>query len=97
MALFANAMSSLMTPARSGSLAARWSGPGVASWLVDRWHRRSVMAPRLVVVARINLAPRQTVALIEADGQRLLVATSPEGTPAFHLLMAKPTAKRKSA
>ena len=38
--------------------------------------------PRLAVLERISLAPRQTLALIEADGQRLLVATSPEGTPA---------------
>jgi hypothetical protein len=36
------------------------------------------------VVERITLAPRQSLALIEASGQRLLIATSADGTPAFY-------------
>jgi hypothetical protein len=46
-------------------------------------------------VEKINIAPRQTVALIEADGQRLLVATSTDGAPSFYLL--KPSASRSGA
>jgi len=36
------------------------------------------------VLERITLAPRQSLSLIEAAGQRLLVATSADGTPAFY-------------
>jgi hypothetical protein len=52
--------------------------------------------PRLAVLERIALAPRQTLALVEADGRRFLVATSPEGTPSFQALDAAVphTAKR---
>jgi hypothetical protein len=43
-------------------------------------------APRLALVERITLAPRQSLALIEAEGRRILVATSAEGGPAFYPL-----------
>ena len=42
--------------------------------------------PRLELVERIALAPRQSLALVEAEGRRFLVATSPEGAPAFYAL-----------
>ncbi|KAA6464715.1 hypothetical protein DYQ86_01760 [Acidobacteria bacterium AB60] len=42
--------------------------------------------PGLVLRERITLAPRQTLSLVEADGRRLLIATSAEGTPAFYAL-----------
>jgi hypothetical protein len=38
------------------------------------------------LVERIALAPRQSLALVEAEGRRFLVATSPEGAPAFYAL-----------
>jgi flagellar biogenesis protein FliO len=60
----------------------------LGAWLVGRLRPRATMPPRLALVERINLAPRQTVALIEADGQRLLVATSGEGAPSFYPLNA---------
>jgi hypothetical protein len=41
---------------------------------------------RLKLMERITIAPRQTVALIEADGQRLLAACAPEGAPAIYPL-----------
>ena len=44
------------------------------------------MRPRLELVERIALAPRQSLALVEAEGRRILVATSPEGGPAFYPL-----------
>ena len=40
----------------------------------------------MALLERINLAPRQSLALVEADGRRLLVATSPEGAPTFYAL-----------
>lgn len=43
-------------------------------------------APRLTLVERIALAPRQQLALVEAEGRRLLVATSPDGAPTFYAL-----------
>lgn len=41
---------------------------------------------RLELVERISLAPRQSLALVEADGRLLLVATSADGGPAFYPL-----------
>jgi hypothetical protein len=62
--------------------ASRWAG-----WLVARWQgRRRRAEPRLALVERITLAPRQSLALIEAEGRRILVATSAEGGPAFYPL-----------
>jgi flagellar biogenesis protein FliO len=59
---------------------------GWARWLLERWHVRRRAAPRLALVERITLAPRQSLALIEAEGRRILVATSAEGGPAFYPL-----------
>jgi len=63
---------------------------GLAGWLMEKWKRRNSAAqrPHLELVERIQLAPRQTLALVEADGRRLLVATSPDGSPAFFDLAA---------
>ena len=44
------------------------------------------MQPRLELLERIALAPRQTLALVEAEGRRFLVATSAEGGSAFFAL-----------
>jgi flagellar biogenesis protein FliO len=59
---------------------------GLAGWMLKRFRARRHAEPRLAVLERIALAPRQTLALVEADGRRFLVATSPEGTPSFHAL-----------
>ena len=59
---------------------------GLGAWLLDLFHRRALREPRLALVERISLAPRQTVALIEADGERLLVAIAADGAPAFYPL-----------
>lgn len=57
---------------------------GLASWLLQRLKRgRQSEKPRLALLERINLAPRQSLALVEAEGRRFLVVTSPEGAPAF--------------
>jgi len=59
---------------------------GLAAWLLQRLHVVRRCEPRLAVLERIALAPRQSLALVEAEGRRFLVATSPEGTPAFFAL-----------
>jgi flagellar biogenesis protein FliO len=59
---------------------------GLALWLLNRIHRRSDTQPRLALLERITLAPRQSLVLVEAEGRRLLVATSAEGAPAFYPL-----------
>jgi len=59
---------------------------GLGAWLLAKWHGRHRTAPRLALVERITLAPRHSVALIEAEGRRILVATSAEGSPAFYPL-----------
>jgi Flagellar biosynthesis protein, FliO len=62
---------------------------GVAGWLWMRLRRNARPRPRLALVERIALGPRQSLALVEADGRRLLVATSAEGSPAFYPLAAE--------
>ena len=61
---------------------------GVAGFLMAKLGGRRSAAPRLALVERITLAPRQSLALIEAEGHRILVATSAEGGPAFYPLDA---------
>jgi Flagellar biosynthesis protein, FliO len=56
---------------------------GWAGWVMRRVSRISKPRARLELLERITLAPRQTLAMIEADGRRFLVATSAEGSPAF--------------
>ena len=69
---------------------------GWVGWLLRRFERSSRPQPQLELLARISLAPKQTVALVQAEGCRLLVATSADGSPAFYpLSSALPT--RKSA
>ncbi len=61
-------------------------GHGLMGWMWERW-RSAVAAPRrLALLERVALGPRQSLALVEAEGRRLLVATSSEGTPAFYPL-----------
>ncbi|MGD0789863.1 MAG: flagellar biosynthetic protein FliO [Terracidiphilus sp.] len=62
---------------------------GLAGWLLDRL-RGDRPRPRLELLERIALAPRQSLALVEAEGRRFLVATSPEGAPAFYPLDGEP-------
>jgi hypothetical protein len=66
--------------------------PGLAGWLIARMTERLRGArrsqPRLALVERIALAPRQSLALVEAEGRRFLVASSPDGAPAFYPLDA---------
>jgi hypothetical protein len=59
---------------------------GLAGWLLARWRNRTRTQPRLSLVERITLAPRQTLCLVEAEGRRFLIANSPEGGPAFYPL-----------
>jgi len=60
-----------------------WQFGGVAGWLLSRLRVVRRPRPKLAVLERIALAPRHSLALVEADGRRILVATSPEGAAAF--------------
>jgi flagellar biogenesis protein FliO len=60
----------------------------VVSWLLDRTRNRPKPRSRLAVLERIALAPRHSLALIEAEGRKLLVATSQDGAPVFYALDA---------
>lgn len=59
---------------------------GLAVWILERLRREPRAETRLALLERISLAPRQSLALVEADGRRLLVATSPDGAPVFYAL-----------
>jgi hypothetical protein len=68
------------------SKAASFSANGMVGWLLGRMRGRSRPQARLAVLERITLAPRHSLALIEAEGRKLLVATSPDGAPVFYAL-----------
>lgn len=59
---------------------------GLGAWLLGRLKAGARRPARLELLERIALAPRQSLALVEAEGRRFLVATSPEGGPAFYAL-----------
>jgi flagellar biogenesis protein FliO len=59
---------------------------GLAGWLLERLRGVRRPRPRLALLERVALAPRQSLALVEAEGRRFLVATSAEGSPAFYAL-----------
>lgn len=59
---------------------------GLAGWLLARLRGDARPRPRLSILERVSLAPRQSLSLIEVEGRRLLVATSADGSPAFYSL-----------
>jgi hypothetical protein len=61
-------------------------GSGLAEWLLRRLHSSTAPAPQLSILARIALGPRQSLALVEAEGVHLLVGTSADGAPSFFSL-----------
>jgi flagellar biogenesis protein FliO len=80
------------------STAEGWSGTtklgGLAGWILSRLGRSRRPRPSLALLERVTLAPRQSLALVEADGRRFLVATSAEGSPAFYALDRTPRSAR---
>jgi len=63
-------------------------GPGgLTGWLLRRLRRgNNGSGPRLALLERIALTPKQSLALVEAEGRRFLVATPAEGSPVFYAL-----------
>jgi hypothetical protein len=70
---------------------------GLAGRLLARWRGRVGAQARLALLERITLAPRQTLSLVEAEGKRFLIASSPEGAPAFYPLDRRTTAGKQPA
>jgi hypothetical protein len=68
-----------------GIVRRRMQGRWPQRW-IPRRRQNERPGPRLRLVERIALAPRQSLALVEAEGRRFLVATSAEGGPAFYAL-----------
>jgi hypothetical protein len=64
-----------------GGLAGRFLKP-----LLTKLRRSRSPQPRLELLERISLAPRHSLALVEAEGRRFLVATSQDAGPAFYPL-----------
>jgi flagellar biogenesis protein FliO len=65
-----------------------WAGSvfGWANARLGKLRKSAGVQPRLALIERITLAPRQSLALVEAEGRRILVAVSAEGGPAFFAL-----------
>jgi hypothetical protein len=60
------------------------------SWIVERFflrlRHRASGSSRLALLERIAVGPHQSIALIEVQGHRLLVASSTEGAPTVYPL-----------
>lgn len=69
---------------------------GLAAWVLTRLRRAPRPRPRLALLERIALAPRQSLALVEAEGRRLLVITSADGGSAFYPLDESRSAARRA-
>jgi flagellar biogenesis protein FliO len=63
---------------------------GWAGWLISRVRGGTRPQARLALLERITLAPRQTLALVEAEGRRFLVAASADAAPAIYPLDGQP-------
>ena len=61
-------------------------GSGLAAWLSRYLHTSSAPPSQLSILARIGLGPRQSLALVEAEGVHVLVGTSADGPPSFFSL-----------
>ncbi len=70
---------------------------GLAGWLWMRFRGQSKPRPSLALLERITLAPRQTLALVEAEGRRFLIATSADGSPTFCALGPEAGARQTPA
>jgi hypothetical protein len=70
---------------------------GMAGWLLNRLRTGVHERPKMALLERIALAPHQSLALVEAEGRRFLVATSSEGAPAFYALDEHPRPALKKA
>ena len=75
-----------MQQGKQESETSRAMAGGLGAWILNRFRGSGHARPRLALVERITLAPRQSLALVEAEGRRFLVATSVEGTPGFYPL-----------
>jgi hypothetical protein len=58
----------------------------VGGWFLSKLSRDPKVRPRLTLIERITLAPKQTLALIEAEGRHFLVAMSQESAPCLYPL-----------
>lgn len=96
MGVFANAITFIGKHADFSSREDAAETRGLGEWVMNRLRHRAVTQRRLMVIERIHLAPRQTLALVEADGHKLLVATSGEGTSTFFQLKAAVTPRTSS-
>jgi flagellar biogenesis protein FliO len=59
---------------------------GWAGWLAAKLRKTARPQPRLRLLERIAIAPRQSLALVEAEGRRFLLATSADAAPAFYAI-----------
>ena len=67
---------------------------GLVAWLIARLRSgpqaREQRKSQLALLDRISLAPRQSLALVEAEGRRFLIGTSPDSGPVFYPLEGTP-------
>lgn len=88
MGVFANAFTTAVSRSRSDSARKDVRLGGLAGWLLERVKPSRRVQRRLALVEKISLAPRQNLALVEVDGQTILIATAHESSPSFCLLNA---------
>ena len=74
----------------------KWKNPAAverfAGWILGRLRHAQRADDRLKLIQRIQVAPKQGLALVEVEGRRLLLATGSDGAPAFFPLEHPPLA-----
>jgi hypothetical protein len=93
-----NSQGQVMKHAESGREGSSANLPGgLAGWLMGKLQASNRRQPRLALLERIALAPKQSLSLVEAEGRRFLVATSGDGAPCFYPLDEQPRRSGMSA
>ena len=86
MGAFANALSNAAI--KNGPIRTILSWRSVTATIFERLSRRATAIPKMAVLERVNVAPRQFIALIDVEGEKLLVSASQNGSPRFFRLTA---------
>ena len=60
-----------------------WAVERFTGWIQGRLRQRQRADVGLKLIQRIQVAPKQSLALVEVEGRRLLLATGSDGAPAF--------------
>jgi len=92
MGVFAQALRGVSVEAQRVTSGQTLAKKGLAVWLIGKLRPQVDSMPRVRILERIRVTPRQVLILVEVEGERLLMGASDGSTPAFHLVKKRATA-----